>query len=193
MTNIYNKTVGFLIIKCYNEIKMRGIIMVDFPITINEITIMSSEIIPYIRKCESKNAIKYIIDKTSCSSSEAEEIVDEIKTLIYNRGFSNISSRTSYTFKTCPKCRKQYMYLVDHCSECGYSTQAYKNRMKKLEEDIETSQPKQPSNQVHCPYCNSTNVNRISSTKKAMSIIGFGILSNKIGKQWHCNNCKSDF
>lgn len=46
---------------------------------------------------------------------------------------------------------------------------------------------------VHCPYCNSTNVNKISSTKKAASIIGFGILSNKIGKQWHCNNCKSDF
>lgn len=55
------------------------------------------------------------------------------------------------------------------------------------------SKPKQPSNQVHCPYCNSTNVNKISSTKKAMSVIGFGILSNKIGKQWHCNNCKSDF
>lgn len=47
--------------------------------------------------------------------------------------------------------------------------------------------------QVHCPYCNSINVNKISSTKKAMSIVGFGILSNKIGKQWHCNNCKSDF
>ena len=54
-------------------------------------------------------------------------------------------------------------------------------------------QTQQPSNQVHCPYCNSTNVNKISGTKKAMSIIGFGILSNKIGKQWHCNNCKSDF
>ena len=56
-------------------------------------------------------------------------------------------------------------------------------------------QPKQnqPTNQVHCPYCNSTNVNKISGTKKAISIIGFGILSNKIGKQWHCNNCKSDF
>ena len=54
-------------------------------------------------------------------------------------------------------------------------------------------QPKQPTNQVYCPYCNSTNVNKISGTKKAMSIIGFGILSNKIGKQWHCNSCKSDF
>ncbi|MCF2554418.1 ribosomal protein L7/L12 [Faecalicatena contorta] len=51
----------------------------------------------------------------------------------------------------------------------------------------------QPQNQVHCPYCNSTNVNKISSTKKAASIIGLGILSNKIGKQWHCNCCKSDF
>ena len=55
------------------------------------------------------------------------------------------------------------------------------------------SVPQKDANMVHCPYCNSTNVNRISSTKKAASIIGFGILSNKIGKQWHCNNCRSDF
>ena len=106
---------------------------------------------------------------------------------------NNVEKTYDNEFKTCPKCRKQYMYLIDHCFECGYSTQAYKNRMKKLEEDIEKPIVKQPSSQVHCPYCNSTNVNKISSTKKAMSIIDFGILSNKIGKQWHCNNCKSDF
>lgn len=46
---------------------------------------------------------------------------------------------------------------------------------------------------VHCPYCSSTNVSRISTVKKSASILSFGILSNKIGKQWHCNNCKSDF
>ena len=62
-----------------------------------------------------------------------------------------------------------------------------------LERMRERNRRRVNSTAVHCPYCNSTNVNRISSTKKAMSIIGFGILSNKIGKQWHCNNCKSDF
>ena len=55
------------------------------------------------------------------------------------------------------------------------------------------NQKKQAQTQVHCPFCNSTNVNKISGTKKAMSIIGWGIFSNKVGKQWHCNNCKSDF
>ena len=47
--------------------------------------------------------------------------------------------------------------------------------------------------QVRCPFCNTTNVKKISGTSKAISIFGLGILSNKIGKQWHCNNCKSDF
>lgn len=49
------------------------------------------------------------------------------------------------------------------------------------------------TSQVRCPYCNSTNVNKISALSKSASIIGFGILSKKIGKQWHCNDCKSDF
>ena len=47
--------------------------------------------------------------------------------------------------------------------------------------------------QVRCPFCNTTNVKKISGTSKAISILGFGILSNKIGKQWHCNDCGSDF
>lgn len=165
--------------------------MVDFPIKINEITIMSSEIIPYIRKCESENAIKYIIEKTSCSVNEAKEIVDEIKTSIYNKGFSNTPSKTSDTFKTCPKCNKQYPYLIDHCIECGYTTQAYKNRMKKLQEDIE--KPLIEKNIPKCPICGSTNIEKLSFTKKVISIGGLGILSNKIGKTWKCNNCGSKF
>ena len=54
---------------------------------------------------------------------------------------------------------------------------------KKVEED----------NKVHCPYCNSTNVNKISGLSKACSIAMFGIFSRKVHKQWHCNNCGSDF
>ena len=46
---------------------------------------------------------------------------------------------------------------------------------------------------VHCPYCKSTNVKKISFTGKALSVGTLGILSKKIGKQWHCNNGKSDF
>ena len=48
-------------------------------------------------------------------------------------------------------------------------------------------------NKVHCPYCNSTNVNKISGLSKAGSIAMFGIFSRKVHKQWHCNDCRSDF
>ncbi|MCF2554419.1 hypothetical protein [Faecalicatena contorta] len=165
--------------------------MVNFPITINGITIMSSEIVPYIRKCESKNAIKYIVDKTSCSFSEAEEVVNEIKNSLYNKGFSNTSYKNSDTFKSCPKCGKQYPYLRDHCAECGYSTQAYKNRMKKLQEDVEKPIVK---NIPRCPICQSTNLSKITTTKKATKIGLFGILgTGDISKTWKCNNCGSKF
>ncbi len=94
--------------------------------------------------------------------------------------------------KQCPCCKVKKQHIIkdnikEVCSVCGY---VFNEEYVKQHEDL---LPKQTPNQVHCPYCNSTNVNKISGTKKAVSIIGFGILSNKIGKQWHCNNCKSDF
>lgn len=49
------------------------------------------------------------------------------------------------------------------------------------------------ANKVHCPYCKSTNVKKLSGTTRVTSVLAFGIGSKKVGKQWHCNNCKSDF
>ena len=50
-------------------------------------------------------------------------------------------------------------------------------------ERAEASNPK-------CPMCGSTNISKISTLSRASSIVGFGILSKKIGKQWQCNNPK---
>lgn len=50
-----------------------------------------------------------------------------------------------------------------------------------------------PKSQVHCPYCNSTRVEKIGSVSRAVSIFTLGLASGKIGKQWHCKDCKSDF
>lgn len=49
------------------------------------------------------------------------------------------------------------------------------------------------SNQPHCPYCNSTNLTKVSGTSRFASTLMFGIGSKKVGKQWKCNNCKSYF
>lgn len=46
---------------------------------------------------------------------------------------------------------------------------------------------------VKCPYCQSENTKKISSTAKAVNIAMFGLFGNKRKYQWHCNNCNSDF
>ena len=47
---------------------------------------------------------------------------------------------------------------------------------------------------VRCPYCNSVNTRKISTASKAGSVALFGIFAlGKTTKQWHCNDCKSDF
>ena len=50
------------------------------------------------------------------------------------------------------------------------------------------------SNAIKCPYCHSTNTKKISGLSKAGSVALFGIFAmGKVSKQWHCNNCNSDF
>ena len=46
---------------------------------------------------------------------------------------------------------------------------------------------------IECPYCHATNVRKVSLAGRAVSAGIFGLGSKKIGKQWHCNKCGSDF
>lgn len=66
----------------------------------------------------------------------------------------------------------------------------HKNAVEKINNVINS--PSQPII-VECPYCKSKSTKKISSIGKGISIITLGLLSSKIGKQWHCNNCNSDF
>lgn len=46
---------------------------------------------------------------------------------------------------------------------------------------------------VSCPYCLSPNTEKITAVSRSASVGFFGLFSKKIGKQWHCNNCNSNF
>lgn len=46
------------------------------------------------------------------------------------------------------------------------------------------------TNQLKCPICGSTNVNRISTMNRTVSVATVGLASSKIGKQYECKNCK---
>lgn len=45
----------------------------------------------------------------------------------------------------------------------------------------------------HCPTCNSSNIKKISGLSKAGSVFLWGVFSRKVHKQWHCNNCGSEW
>ena len=68
-------------------------------------------------------------------------------------------------------------------------------RIRKSEESRinEYQQKYLAEHNIHCPYCNSTNVTKIGTVNRAVSVGMFGLASKKIGRQWHCNSCGSDF
>lgn len=86
-------------------------------------------------------------------------------------------------------------YGGNQFSECAYRhrlsliKQENKNQSTHQHQSIQ----QQHITQVTCPYCKSTNTKKISAVSRAGSILGFGLFSKKLGKEWHCNNCGSDF
>lgn len=46
---------------------------------------------------------------------------------------------------------------------------------------------------VECPYCHSKDTSKISTTSKVVNTALFGFFGTKRHKQWHCNQCGSDF
>lgn len=56
---------------------------------------------------------------------------------------------------------------------------------RKILSQLETSSPNLPK----CPTCGSTNIKKISASRKMLGAIGFGLLSKTARSQWECNDC----
>ena len=84
----------------------------------------------------------------------------------------------------CPICNEEMEFFYN--GNCD----------TELAEKVKNQTPIVPSSKptVTCPYCNSTNTKKITLTSKAVHTAMFGIFSiGRNSKQWHCNNCGSDF
>lgn len=46
---------------------------------------------------------------------------------------------------------------------------------------------------VKCPYCGSLRTTKISTSSRVASSLTLGLASNKIGKNYQCNDCKATF
>ena len=63
-----------------------------------------------------------------------------------------------------------------------------------LKQQVSSKIVEEDNNTPHCPYCNSTNTKKITTGSKVAHTALFGIFSiSRNSKQWHCNNCNSDF
>lgn len=120
-------------------------------------------------------------------------------------------NKTTYYPYYCNKCAFSVYYkskeeIKENCKLCGNKMEQWKVRVIDEDAALKNTKKKCLSNDtpmnstavdvkptVECPYCHSTNTKKISGTGRWLSTGIFGLASGKIGKQWHCNSCKSDF
>lgn len=103
----------------------------------------------------------------------------------------------------CPKCNQGHFFnkaeeFSTICPKCNVEMVCVESKFvsKEQEEKREAELNRkfsQPVPLVYCPYCNSVNTSKISTTAKVVNTALFGIFGTKRHKQWHCNHCNSDF
>lgn len=93
----------------------------------------------------------------------------------------------------CPKCNSNNTKIVNPpgrklfaCNDCNHVEILEENR-KAMEAAYGVKSNSSAS--VKCTYCGSTNVKRITMLSNMFTLNPL----KKAGKQWHCNNCRSDF
>lgn len=119
--------------------------------------------------------------------------------------------------KICPICRSLYPEDFVKCDRCNeelidneiykkwddnkrneymrkykpmYETKPSSVTVNKLSVPIQYKQDiTQQQNIPTCPTCGSTNVEKISTTKKAIGFVAVGVFSSNFGKTMHCKQC----
>ena len=98
-------------------------------------------------------------------------------------------------FYECNDCKAFTSYINEEnnienktCERCGSGNLIFFNKI-----DIQEAHRKYGDPVIECPYCHSKDTKKISTGSRILSAGLFGFGSSKLGKQWHCNNCKSDF
>lgn len=90
---------------------------------------------------------------------------------------------------------RQMLYKDFIMNQPEFDMDLLKKRTKEEgDDDLEIIYDKNnPLITVECPYCHCNDTKKIKTTGRVFSTGLFGFGSGKIGKQWHCNTCKSDF
>ena len=97
--------------------------------------------------------------------------------------------------KKCKNCKRKYPKIFIKCPKCNQQLIKLSTENKQLDKqvneikkEIQEYQENQ-SNIPTCPTCGSTNVEKISTTKKTIGFVAVGVFSSNFGKTMHCKNC----
>lgn len=100
---------------------------------------------------------------------------------------------------TCGRQEYEYIYwyniLLRDCTE--YDNSLYEEHLNNNKRwDLAAQQRlnglfSRPT--VKCPYCGSLRTTKISTSSRVASSLALGLASNKIGKNYQCNDCKATF
>lgn len=162
----------------------------------------------YIFKDKSEHIVTPIIQKLDTLPVEYKLYVDgtlkkhktkvEIKRPVSKNPGGGVS--TYYVKKIkCPNCSSLIAETSKECPICGfdgigsYLLQLERERQAKIIDhthDYGIITPRESIQNIpKCPTCQSTDIKKVSTASKAGSVFMWGLLSQKVKKQWHCNNC----
>lgn len=139
----------------------------------------------YCKKCG-----RIILDKNQCDCCKSQTFPVPEKYWLDGLDFM-IDNKTKQALieelvKTSPEFDQ---YLFDHRDEILAKQSAeFDTKMAHGKAILE-----EQSRRVTCSYCGSSDVKKIGLLNRSVSTELWGLGSKKIGKQWHCNNCGSDF
>lgn len=115
------------------------------------------------------------INRTKCVTC-GRELVDTVLTVEEYSILENITCEVSL-FDSMIKLKQ------DDPIEFQLKMAQFKNQVKQQKSDTSSS------NKPKCPTCGSTNIKKISGTKRWLSTGLFGLASSDIGKSMCCQNC----
>lgn len=67
--------------------------------------------------------------------------------------------------------------------------EAWRNNKKNVQPMSRPMKTNLQQNKPKCPTCGSTNIEKISTTSKAIGFVAVGVFSSNFGKTMHCKNC----
>lgn len=84
----------------------------------------------------------------------------------------------------------RYVKELDDYNLAMADFEKYQKQKIKEQDMAAARRAAEEAKKIHCPNCNSTNVEQISTTSRVASVAAVGVASSKIGKQYKCKNCK---